>query len=135
MRVFIDTNVIISAALFPQGKVAEVVSHLIENHDLIISSYSINECETVFDRKFPLKKECLKKFFSNLTFELFETPNNIDSNAYPQIRDLKDIPIFVSAIVSNSDILITGDKDFENINSKKPLIFTPNAYFELLNKK
>jgi len=78
MRVFVDTNVIISSILFPQGKVASVFSHIIETHDLIISSYSIKECEIVFDKKFPTKKEYLKNFFNSLTFELFETPQQFE---------------------------------------------------------
>ncbi|MCI6809207.1 MAG: PIN domain nuclease, partial [Spirochaetia bacterium] len=38
----------------------------------------------------------------------------------------------VSAILSDSDILLTGDKDFEDIKIDKPLIFTPAKYFELI---
>ena len=135
MRVFVDTNVIISSVLFPHGKVASVFSYIIETHDLIISSYSIKECEIVFDRKFPNKKDNLKIFFTNLIFELFETPQKIEKEKYPQIRDVNDLPILVSAILSDADVLITGDKDFEDINIKKPLIFTPNQYFELMKKK
>ena len=135
MRVFIDTNIIISSILFPEGKVASVFSYIIEAHDLIIASYSIKECEIVFDRKFPAKKEYLKKFFNSLTFELFETPKHINQEKYPFIRDIKDLPIIVSAILSDADVIITGDKDFEEVKLKKPLIFTPNQYFELMQKK
>ena len=45
MRVFVDTNVVISALLFPNGKVAEVFSHLLEKHTVIISSYTKEECK------------------------------------------------------------------------------------------
>lgn len=135
MRVFVDTNVIISSILFPQGKVASVFSYIIETHDLIIASYSIKECETVFNKKFPSKKEYLTLFFDNLTFELFETPTQIQQEKYPHIRDIKDLPILVSAILSDADVLITGDKDFEEIKITKPLIFTPSQYYELMKKK
>ena len=53
MRVFVDTNVVISAMLFPNGKVAKVFSHLLEKHTLIISSYTKDECKEVFEKKFP----------------------------------------------------------------------------------
>ena len=133
MRFFVDSNIIISAVLFPQGKVASVFSHIIENHDVIISSYSMFECEIVFDKKFPTKKEYLKQFFDSMDFELFLTPNKIKQEKYPQIRDAKDLPILVSAILSDADILLTGDKDFSDINMAKPLIFTPNHYFDLID--
>ena len=102
MRVFVDTNVVISAMLFPNGKVAKVFSHLLEKHTVIISSYTKEECKEVFEKK------------------------------YPKIRDIKDLPVLVSAILSDSDILLTGDKDFEEVKIDKPLIFTPAKYFELI---
>ena len=66
---------------------------------------------------------------------MVETPSNIDYTKYPSMRDSNDLPILVSAIISDSDILITGDKDFEDISIKKPLIFTPNQYYDLIKKE
>ena len=132
MRVFVDTNIIISAILFPNAKVAKVFSHLIEKHTVIIASYIKDECKEVFEKKFPLKKEQLNIFFNGIRFEEFKTPKKIDEKKYPKIRDIKDLPVLVSAILSDSDILITGDKDFEDVTIDKPLIFTPAAYFELI---
>jgi len=134
MKVFIDTNILISSILFPKGKVAAVFQHILEVHDLIISSYTIAECEKVFEKKFPDKKEDLNIFIKNISYEYYETPNIIDYKKYPEIRDKNDLPILVSAILSDADILITGDKDFEEISIEKPLIFTPNQYFELIRK-
>ena len=132
MRVFVDTNIIISAILFPNAKVAKVFSHLIEKHTVIIASYIKDECKEVFEKKFPLKKEQLNIFFDGIRFEEFKTPEKINEKKYPKIRDIKDLPVLVSAILSDSDILITGDKDFEDIKIEKPLIFTPSTYFELI---
>ncbi len=134
MKVIVDTNILISAILFPNGKVAEVFSYLIKTHDLIISSYAIEECEKVFETKFPMKMNCLKEFFVDLSYELFQTPSKIDSKEYPEIRDAKDLPILASAIESDADILITGDKHFDDIKIHRPLIFTPNQYYELIGR-
>ena len=135
MRIFIDTNIILSAALFPEGKVAVVLSYILETHTVIIASYSIKECTTVFKKKFPDKNKCLKEFLERIEYEQFETPLKVDANDYPSIRDISDLPILASAILSDADILLTGDKDFSEIKVKKPLIFTPSQYFELMNKK
>ena len=135
MRVFVDTNIIISAILFPNGKTAGVFSYLLEKHTVIISSYTKEECKEVFKKKFPLKKELLDIFFDGISFEEFKSPEEIDEKQYPKIRDIKDLPILVSAILSDSDILITGDKDFEDIKIDKPLIFTPTKYFDLIEKR
>lgn len=134
MRVFVDTNVVISAMLFPNGKVARVFSHLLEKHTVIISSYTKEECKEVFEKKFPEKLKQLEIFFDGINFEEFATPNKIDENKYPKIRDVKDLPVLASAILSDSDILLTGDKDFEDLKIDKPLIFSPAKYFELIEK-
>ena len=134
MRVFVDTNIIISAILFPSGKTARVFSHLLEKHTVIISSYTKKECEEVFKRKFPLKRELLDIFFDGISFEEFNSPNKIDEKQYPKIRDIKDLPVLASAILSDSDILVTGDKDFEDVKIDKPLIFTPTKYFDLIEE-
>lgn len=121
--------------LFPNGKVAKVFSHLLEKHTVIISSYTKEECVEVFENKFPAKKEQLEIFFDGINFEEFKSPEKIDEKKYPKIRDIKDLPVLVSAILSDADILLTGDKDFEDIKIDKPLIFTPSKYYELIENK
>lgn len=134
MRVFVDTNIIISSILFSTGKVAKVFSHLLEKHTVIISSYSKAECFEVFQKKFPQKIEQIQIFFDGINYEEFNTPSVIDETKFPKIRDIKDLPVLVSAILSDSDILLTGDKDFEDVKIDKPLIFSPAKYFELIEK-
>lgn len=40
------------------------------------------------------------------------------------------IPILVTALLSDVDILITGDKDFFDVDMDKPEILTPREYLE-----
>ena len=93
MRVFVDTNIVISAMLFPNGKVAKVFSHILEKHTLIISSYTKEECTEVFEKKFPSKIKQLEIFFDGINFEEFKSPEKIDEKKYPKIRDIKDLPV------------------------------------------
>jgi len=134
MKFFIDTNIIISAALFPNGKTAFVFSHILESHDIIISDYTIEECRLIFQKKFPDKLTALNDFLGKIQFTLFKNPRKIDEKKFPHIRDKKDLPILAAAILSDADILITGDKDFDDISIKRPLIFSPTQYFDLINK-
>ncbi len=135
MRFFVDTNIIISAMLFPDVKVAKVFSHILEKHTVIVSSYTKEEYTEVFEKKFPSKMNQLTIFFDGINFEEFKSPEKIDEKKYPKIRDIKDLPVLVSAILSDADILLTGDKDFEDIKIDKPLIFTPSRYYELIENK
>jgi putative PIN family toxin of toxin-antitoxin system len=128
MKVFVDTNILVSAILFPKSKVAEAFSIILKEHSLVICQYSIEELEEVFRIKFPDKIESINIFMNELTYELIDIPKKIDYSKYPNIRDKNDLPILVSAILSKSDILLTGDKDFEDIEIKKPVIMKPMDY-------
>jgi len=127
----IDTNVLISVFLFSNATMNELIDEITSNHTIVLSSYVIEELKAVIKLKFPKKYESIDKFLSELPFEYTYTPEIIDATKYPAIRDKKDLPVLVSAITAEVDILITGDKDFECIKIEKPEILTPAGF---LNK-
>lgn len=47
-----------------------------------------------------------------------------------QIRDMKDYPVLYTAIIEDVDVLITGDKDFSDIELDRPKIMTPGEFTE-----
>jgi len=47
-----------------------------------------------------------------------------------EIRDEKDYMVLHTAILADVDILITGDKDFEDIKIERPEILTPKRFLE-----
>jgi putative PIN family toxin of toxin-antitoxin system len=125
----LDTNVIISAGLFPESNVGKVLSHIAKNHKLVLCQYTMNELKNVFMKKFPKRKEHLSNFVKELKYELIES-ELLDYNNYPKIRDIDDIPLLAYAIKSNVNLFITGDKDFDEINIENPKIINPRKYFE-----
>jgi predicted nucleic acid-binding protein len=62
-------------------------------------------------------------------YELFIL-EKIDNKKYPKIRDMDDLPVLANAIESNVDLLVTGDKDFDNITIEKPIIINPRNYID-----
>ena len=44
--------------------------------------------------------------------------------------DVDDEKVLYSAIIADVDILLTGDKDFSDIEIEKPEILTPGAFLE-----
>jgi predicted nucleic acid-binding protein len=52
----------------------------------------------------------------------------MNTSLYPKIRDIDDFPVLVAAIESNVDILITGDKDFDEIKIDRPRIMKPRKF-------
>ena len=132
MRILIDTNVIISAIVFPKSKTACVFKHILECHVPVICTYSVKESYTVFKRKFPDKITVLDEFFHDIDCEYFPAPETIEPSEFPDIRDINDLPILASAILSKVDVLLTGDKDFTEVRIKSPLVLSPAEYYELL---
>ncbi|MBS3968800.1 MAG: putative toxin-antitoxin system toxin component, PIN family [Clostridia bacterium] len=130
MRIMTDTNVIISAILFPESQITKVIHNVTENHTLVLCSHIVEELQEIFKRKFRDKSHLLDTFLSKLSFELVYTPADINSANYPNIRDKEDLPILVSALLSDVDILITGDKDFFELEIDKPEIISPREYLD-----
>lgn len=130
MQVMIDTNVLISMFLFPSVKMHRLVDAITERHTIVLPSYVLDELKAVIKRKFPQHYERLDQFIQELPFCLVYTPERIDAKKYPEIRDKKDLPILVTAILEDVDILITGDADFAAVEIERPEILTPARFLE-----
>ena len=131
MRIMLDTNILISAVIFDSEKLKQVLMYICNNHTLVLSSYIVRELENVIERKFTNKIEVIEEVLNNIPYELEDDISlDISEENKLKIRDKKDIPILYSAINADVDILITGDKDFENIDINRPKIMKPNEFYE-----
>jgi len=112
LRIFVDSNILISAIISERSISSKLLTFVIESHQLIICSYSITEVSKVLQRKFPGLMAKWDRFLTSLEFELAYTPSDLTAVAAPPIRDPADLPILISAMVAQPDILVTGDYDF-----------------------
>jgi putative PIN family toxin of toxin-antitoxin system len=129
MRVMLDTNVLISVFVFRSSHINAIISKIVDNYRLVLSSFVIEELTEVVKRKFPDKINSLDIFLTALSYELSYTPRNIRKDLF-QIRDETDYPVLYSAIIEDVDILVTGDKDFKDVLIDKPVIMTPSEFVE-----
>lgn len=133
MRVLVDTNVLISAALNADGVPyqAYVKAASYPNHGLICEQ-NVDEMKRIFNKKFPKRLAALDKFLSIalLTLELVPIPTD-ENMSESQIRDADDRPILRAAIEAKADILLTGDKDFLESDLKNPIIITPAEFLSM----
>lgn len=130
MRVLIDTNVLISAALSANGTPWQAYRKAASypNRGLICEQ-NVDELKRIFNKKFPHRLASLDKFLSValLTLELVPVPDS-GLTVEVQIRDVKDRPILRAAIEAKADILLTGDKDFLESGVESPAIMTPAEF-------
>ena len=123
MRVMIDTNVLVSALMFPGQTIDTLMKKITSEHNLVLSSYVIEELMDVTERKFPNKVGTVDLLLSQLPYELVYTPKQPAPGLF-EIRDEKDYPILYAAIVEDVYIFITGDDDFDDVEIDKPEIMT-----------
>ena len=130
MRVLIDTNVLISAALNPNSVPSQAYRKAASypNRGLICEQ-NVDELKRIFNKKFPSRLATLDKFLSTalLTLELVPTPSD-EMAAESLIRDVKDRPILRAAIDAQADVLLTGDKDFLESGVEHPATMTPTEF-------
>ena len=132
MRVFIDTNVLVSASLNIKS-----ISGMAYTKSLyspfypITSNYVLDELKSVYARKFPHKWDELNYFLGTIitNIEIVKVPEE-KYDEEQLIRDMKDQPVFRAAKISKADILLSGDKDFTDSVIKNPKIMTPRDFLE-----
>jgi len=134
MRIMIDTNVLFSALLFPTPNFNSIFEEIANNHTLVLCSYVIEELHNTTQKKFPQKAAVIEKLLSKMGYELVYTPKIVEENQF-EIRDLKDYPILYTAIIEDVDILISGDKDFDDVEVEKPLILKPTEFRKMFTER
>lgn len=130
MKIMLDTNILISIAIFNSDILKKMLISICDKHTLILSTQIIKELKKVVKRKFPNKINNINKFLYQLPYELVHISNAIIKNNRIYIRDIEDLPILNSAIESDVDIFITGDKDFKDVKINKPKIMTATEFLE-----
>ena len=130
MRILIDTNVLISAALNPGGVPyqAYVKAVTYPNHG-IICEQNVDEIKRVFNKKFPDKLSALDRFLATalMTLELVPVPTR-ERDLEVKVRDAADRPILRAAMDAGADILLTGDRDFLEAGIEHPSSVTPMTF-------
>lgn len=132
MKIMIDTNIIISAALFPNGKAAQAFyKSLTPPFEPIVCDYVVDEVHRKFQEKWPDRVVELEEFLdSALTdIQLVPTPE-VETAEEAEIRDPKDRPILRAALNEHADMFITGDKDFLESSVTDPRIISSADFLQ-----
>ena len=128
MRIFLDTNVLLSAAVFG-GVCAELLSAGQDRCEFLVSEAVWRELDAKLSAKFAYSDE--DRSAARSAFEDFTTVSDGEASGV-EVRDPDDAIILAAAIAAGADILATGDKDLLVLEKVgELLILTPR---ELLNR-
>ncbi|MGH8225568.1 MAG: putative toxin-antitoxin system toxin component, PIN family [Gammaproteobacteria bacterium] len=107
MRIFFDTNVLVSA-LVARGLCAELYEAVVLDHQLIIGEPVVAELLRILQDKLHVPPAKVAKVRSEL--QRFEQAPASDAAKVSFKRDPTDEPILSCAVAAKADVFVTGDK-------------------------
>ena len=130
MRVFLDTNVLVSAVA-TRGLCADVLREILLSHQLVRSTPLIAELKHVLHTKIGIPRVMISDFVDLLSQDatLSDHAELKDIN----INDKDDIIILSTAVSGKAELFVTGDKELlELVKIQTMKILSPRQFWEML---
>ena len=130
MKIFLDTNVLASAAA-TRGLCADVLREVFASHDLFISEQVLNELRRVLRLKFGVGQDLIDDFIQLLQQDsVFAQPSRVPKI---KLQDTEDLTLLAAAITAGAEVLITGDKELLDLGRVENLeTLSPRQFWEKL---
>lgn len=130
MKVFLDTNVLVSAVA-TRGLCADVFHAVLAEHQLIVGEAVLTELRGVLRQKIRLSADTIAEMDTFLRRQAL-----VVTDAPPlriKLRDPDDLAVLAEAVAGGADVLVTGDQDLLSMAARAPLpIVTPRGLWEIL---
>ena len=113
VRVFLDSNVILSGLLSERGAPRILLDLLSLKLPFLIGStgrYNLIEIDRNLRKKMPGLLAVYKAYLPRLNLRVIPLPRPEDVRNFSGQVVEKDVPVLISAIRSKADFLVTGDK-------------------------
>jgi putative PIN family toxin of toxin-antitoxin system len=132
VRVFLDTNVLVSA-FATRGVCADVLRVVLAEHTLVTGEVVLEELGRVLRKRIGLPRQAVKEIDEFLR-EHEVAPKPAARATLPK-RDPDDQWGVASAIQGRADVLVTGDRDLLDIARVTPIrIVDPRGFWDLVRK-
>jgi putative PIN family toxin of toxin-antitoxin system len=127
VRVVLDTNVFISALVFPEGQAARAVhAAAADRYQLLISQPIIHEVLDVLARKFDRDAEAL----SRVALFLADLGERVEPRRRLRVlRDEPDNRILECAVAGGAEAIVTGDRAMLALDSYEGVKIIPLRQF------
>ncbi len=125
-RVLVDTNVVISALLFPGSTPAQALALVLDKHRLVLTDWIVGELHEVVGRKRPDLLPALDAFLGGIDYEIA-----IPGGTRVPISDPHDQSILDAAVAAAVDVIISGDKHFLSLSLDQPRVLTARGFLDM----
>jgi putative PIN family toxin of toxin-antitoxin system len=130
MRIFLDTNILVSAVA-TRGICADVLREVLTFHELIISEQLLSELRESLTRKLGVPKSLVEEFVEMLVQDAHFAQPGVRPGV--KIRDRDDLAILSAALNGKADLFITGDKELLTLGKVGSMdIINPRKFWEVL---
>ncbi len=133
MRVFLDTNVLVSA-FGTRGLCADVLQVVLGEHELVTGEVVLEELRRVLIRKFDTRADKVKEVERFLRgYHVEPKPRQLPRLS---LSERGDLIVVGSAINANAEILITGDREMFALKKKLEglRIISPREFWNLATR-
>jgi putative PIN family toxin of toxin-antitoxin system len=132
VRVFLDTNILVSA-FATRGLSSDVFRHVLAEHTLVTGEVDLRELRRALRLKLKLPSRVVDSIERLLReYEVVPKP---PKPADVDVRDPDDRWIVASALAANADVLVTGDRDLLELGQNAPLrILDPRGFWNLVRE-
>ena len=139
VRVFLDSNVILSGLLSERGAPRILLDLLSLRLPFLMGStgrYNLIEIERNLKKKMPGLFPLFKDYLPKLNLKVIPLPRPEDVRGFSGRIAEKDAPVLVSAIRSKADFLVTGDKQhfgkMKGIGEYPFQVVAPSEFIDLI---
>lgn len=112
MRVFLDTNVLVSA-LMGHGLCHDLLDRIILNHSVLLGAPGHAELHRILTTKFGVPDALWHEL--NDWLRTFEQVPGADLSLDVSISDTDDLEVIASAVAAGADLIVTGDQELLEI--------------------
>ena len=133
MRVFLDTNVLVSA-FATRGLCADVVRHVLAEHELLTGEVNLAEIRRVLRLRLRIPDEMVDAI-EHLLRDQVIVPRPRKTLVIA-VRDPDDAWVLASAVAGKADVLVTGDRDLLELAGRAPVrILDARGFWEHLRRR
>ena len=130
MKVFLDTNVLVSAVA-TRGLCADVLREVLVSHQLVVSDQLFEELKKVLSNKLKVPQNLISEFIEILQQDSHLSTPSVKLEIY--IKDQDDLSILSAALDGNAEIFITGDNELLELQKVGRMdIVSPRLFWEKL---
>jgi uncharacterized protein len=113
LRVFLDSNVVLSAFFSDRGapsRILDVLAARLPSIHPLVGEYNLREIERNLGKQLSAARPIVRVLIKRLEFEVVPLPAAAAIGLWIPGVAAKDAPVIASAMDGRADVLVTGDK-------------------------